>query len=170
MKQALLFTFLFIVQFCQAQTHGYRVIVGDQAPALSFTLMDGTPLSTESLKGKVVVLQFTASWCGVCRKEMPHLEREVWQRFKDEDFLLVGIDLKEPPKKVKQFIQKMKVTYPFTIDVDGALFEAFAHKNTGVTRNIVIDKNGEIIFLTRLFKQAEFDQMIEVIAAALEKT
>jgi len=150
MKQVLLLVFILVTQSCQAQTHGYKVVVGDEVSDLSFSLMDGTPVTSESLKGKVVVLQFTASWCSVCRKEMPHLEREVWQRFKDEDFILVGVDLKEKPKKVKRFIKEMKVTYPFTIDVDGSLFETFAHKNTGVTRNIVLDKTGKIIFLKGL--------------------
>ena len=66
--------------------------------------LDGTPLTNESLKGKVTVLQFTASWCSVCIKEMPHLEKDVWQRFKNEDFILIGVDLKETPEKVKKFI------------------------------------------------------------------
>lgn len=148
---------------------GYKVKIGDKAPKISLKLLDGTPLTNESLKGKVVLLQFTASWCVVCRKEMPHLESEVWQRFKNDDFILIGIDLKEDRSKVKRFIDQMKVTYPFAIDTDGAFFESFTFPKAGVTRNIVLDKDGKIIFLTRLYNTKEFGQMIKRIDEELKK-
>ena len=162
--------FAFQLSFSQEDsTRGYKVKVGDQVPQLSFALLDETPISNETFKGKVVVLQFTASWCGVCRKEMPHLEKEVWKRFKNEDFMLIGIDLKEKPEKVKRFIEQMKVTYPIGIDTDGAIFESFTLPKAGVTRNIVLDKNGKIIFLSRLYEEKEFQQMIETIDLELKK-
>ena len=171
MKKLLIITLLFITHLSCAQTdghRGYKVKVGEQAPNISLTLMDGTPISNESLKGKVVVLQFTASWCSVCRKEMPHLESEVWQRFKNEDFILIGVDLKEKPEKVKRFIEQMGVTYPIAIDTDGSLFESFTLPKAGVTRNIVLNKKGEIIYLTRLYEVKEFNAMIERIATELK--
>lgn len=166
----ILLFFAVTIAFSQEDTtRGYRVKVGEMCPDLNFKLMDGTPVSNESLKGKVVVLQFTASWCVVCRKEMPHLEKEVWQRFKNDDFVLIGIDLKEDAEKVKRFIKDMQVSYPFTIDVDGAMFESFTLPKAGVTRNIVLNKNGKIIFLSRLYEAKEFNHMIEVISAELNK-
>lgn len=172
MKKLLLIAILVTTQISCAQediTRGYKVKIGEQAPKLNFTLLDGTKHTNQSLKGKVVVLQFTASWCSVCRKEMPHLESKVWQQFKNEDFILVGIDLKEEKEKVKRFIAQMQVTYPFTIDSDGSLFESFTLPKAGVTRNIVLDKKGEIIFLSRLYEEKEFNEMIAVIAAELKK-
>ncbi len=172
MKHLLVIVLLFVFQINVAQedsTRGYKVKVGEQAPDLNFTLLDGTQHTNQSLKGKVVVLQFTASWCVVCRKEMPHLEKEVWQKFKNEDFILIGIDLKEDLKKVKRFIAQMKVTYPFTIDEDGAMFESFTLPKAGVTRNIVLDKNGKIIFLSRLYEEKEFAEMIAIIDTELKK-
>ena len=150
-------------------TRGYKIQVGDQLPNIELTLLDGTSINNQSLKGKVVVLQFTASWCGVCRKEMPHLEKEVWQRFKNDDFLLIGIDFKENISTVKKFINSTEVTYPIAIDIDGSIFEKFTLPKAGVTRNIVVDKNGKIIFLTRLFEQKEFNEMIEKIDQELKK-
>ena len=154
----------------ESDNRGYRVSVGDTAPSIDLQMLDGTPVTNDSLKGKVVVLQFTASWCVVCRKEMPHLEKEVWQRFKDDDFLLLGVDLKETPEKVQKFINDMGITYPVAIDHDGSLFESFTLPRAGVTRNIVLDKSGKIIFLTRLFEQQEFNAMIDRIAAELKKS
>jgi len=171
MKKYLLISILIISQACTSQNQndkGYKVSVGEYPPKINFTLLDGTPITNESLKGKVVVLQFTASWCSVCIKEMPHLESEVWQRFKDDDFILIGVDLKEDREKVEDFIKKVGVTYPFTIDEDGSLFEAFTLPKAGVTRNIVLNKEGKIIMLTRLYEEKEFAEMVELIAAELK--
>ena len=147
---------------------GYSVKVGDEAPKIDLELLNGQLLTNENLKGKVVVIQFTASWCSVCIKEMPHLEKEVWQKFKNDDFLLVGVDLKEDLNVVEEFIQSTDVTYPFTIDKDGSFFESFTNPGAGVTRNIVIDKAGKISFLTRLFEPKEFQEMIEHIEMLLK--
>jgi len=146
---------------------GFLVKVGDKAPDFDMKMIDSTQTSLKALKGKVVVLQFTASWCSVCRKEMPHLENEVWLPNKDKDFVLIGVDRDEPIEKVQEFIAKMKTTYPVALDPGADIFGLFADKKTGVTRNIVIDKKGKIVFLTRLFKQDEFDAMKEKISELL---
>ena len=155
----------------QAQNNlnrGYKVKVGDQAPEIDLKLLDGQIINNENIQGKVVVFQFTASWCSVCVKEMPHLETEVWQRFKDDNFILIGVDLMENLEVVKEFISKTKVTYPFTIDSDGAFFESFTLPKAGVTRNIVVNQKGKISFLTRLYDEIEFAQMIEHIDKLLK--
>ena len=155
----------------QAQNNlnrGYKVKVGDQAPKIDLKLLDGQIINNENIKGKVVVFQFTASWCSVCIKEMPHLEKEVWQRFKDDDFILIGVDLMEDLEVVKEFISNTEVTYPFTIDSDGTFFESFTLPKAGVTRNIVVNQKGKISFLTRLYDEMEFAQMIEHIDQLLK--
>ena len=147
---------------------GYKVNVGDQAPKIDLKLLDGQLINNENIKGKVVVFQFTASWCSVCVKEMPHLEKEVWQRFKNDEFLLIGVDLMEDLEVVNEFILNTNVTYPFTIDSDGSFFESFTLPKSGVTRNIVLDQTGKISFLTRLYDEKEFTQMIEHINKLLK--
>ncbi len=142
-----------------ADDRGYIVKVGDKAPNIQLQLTDGSSLTLDELKGKVVVLQFTASWCSVCRKEMPHLEKEVWLPNKDRDFILIGVDYDEPLEKVIAFKEKMKVTYPMALDPGAEIFAQFAHKKSGVTRNVVIDRTGHIVFLTRLFDKNEFNAM-----------
>ena len=67
---------------------GYIVNVGEDSPDFTLQMIDGSTLSKKDLKGKVVVLQFTASWCSVCRLEMPHLEKDVWLPFKDKDLVM----------------------------------------------------------------------------------
>lgn len=151
-----------------AETRGYAVAIGDEAPDFTITYLDGTKARLSSLRGKLVMLQFTASWCLVCRKEMPHIESEIWQRHKtDTNFVLVGIDLKEDAKKIKKFIKDTKVTYPLALDERGEIFALYTEKNAGVTRNILIAPNGKIIFMTRLYDPEEFAMLVQIIDSEL---
>lgn len=142
---------------------GYIIKVGDIAPDFTMQLTNGETVSLSSLRGKVVVLQFTASWCSICRKEMPHLEKEIWLPNKDKDFVLIGVDYDETLEKVIAFTDEMKITYPMAIDPDAGIFSLFAHKKSGVTRNVVINQEGEIVFLTRLYERLEFEAMKDKI-------
>jgi peroxiredoxin len=157
---------------CFAQTsddRGYIVKVGDEAPAFEFELTDGTKVKSKKLKGSVIMLQFTASWCGVCRKEMPFIESEIWQVHKDQGLKLFGVDRDEPLEKAKALAEATGITYPLALDPGAEVFRLFAHEKAGVTRNVIIDQSGKIVFLTRLFERAEFDEMKEVIAELMAK-
>jgi len=98
---------------------------------------------------------------------MPHLESEIWQAFKDKNFVLIGVDYDEPLDKVKAFKKEMKVTYPFALDPGAKIFTQFAYKGAGVTRNVVINPTGKIVFLTRLYSTPEFNAMKEKLASML---
>ena len=148
-------------------SRGYIVNIGDIAPNFTMEYTTGEKVTLADLRGKVVVLQFTASWCSVCRKEMPHLEKDVWQQFKEKGLVLVGIDRDEPIETVIQFQKDMGTTYPLALDPGAEIFGLFADKNSGVTRNVVIDQQGKIVFLTRLFEEKEYNQMIEAIKSLL---
>jgi peroxiredoxin len=157
---SVIFLLLGFAAYPQTQAdRGYLVKVGQKAPNIELQLTNGDSLNLIDLRGKVVVLQFTASWCSVCRKEMPHLESEIWQRFKDNPFILLGIDYDEPLEKVRAFQQEMQVTYPFALDPGAKIFHQFAKQGAGVTRNVVIDQHGKIVFLTRLYDRREFEAM-----------
>jgi peroxiredoxin len=141
----------------------FLVKIGDMAPDFMINEAGGKSYKLSDLRGKVVMLQFTASWCSVCRTEMPFIEKEIWQEKKQDDFALVGIDRDEPLKKVLKFKNDMKITYPLALDPGAGIFCLFAGKDAGVTRNVIIDRSGKIIFLTRLYDRNEFDQMKKII-------
>lgn len=148
---------------------GYIVKIGDQAPDIQILYTDGTQKKLSDFKGKIVMLQFTASWCGVCRQEMPFIERDIWLKHKDNPkFALIGIDLKESREKTMQFAKDLKVTYPLTLDPEGKAFYSFAAQDAGVTRNIIIDPEGKIVMMTRLYDPAEFERMCRFIDRLLE--
>jgi peroxiredoxin len=149
--------------------YGYIVKIGQQIPDFTMTTIDGKMVKMADLKGKVVMLQFTASWCSVCRKEMPHIETDIWKKYKSNpNFALYGIDLDEPVEKVKKFAREIPVTYPLSLDPKGGIFYQFAEKNAGVTRNVIVDKAGKIVYMTRLYKEEEFAEMKKVIADLLK--
>jgi peroxiredoxin len=152
------------------EEYGYLVKIGQQLPDFEMTLTDGKIVKSGDLKGKVVMLQFTASWCGVCRKEMPHIESEIWKKHKNNpDFALIGIDMDEPLEKVIDFSKTMNITYPLALDPGAKIFYTFAAEKAGVTRNVIVDKTGKIVFMTRLYKVEEFNEMKKVIARLLKQ-
>nr|WP_246392520.1 TlpA disulfide reductase family protein [Microbacter margulisiae] len=153
-----------------SNAHGFIVKIGDWAPPFIMTLTDGRTIPLWSLKGKVVMLQFTASWCGVCRREMPFIEKDIWQKYKNNPhFALFAIDRDEPLKVAKYFILSTGITYPMALDPGAKHFQLYAHKEAGVTRNVLIDKNGRIVFLTRLYTPQEFHALTEKIAELLHQ-
>ncbi len=153
-----------------SDARGYLVKVGDQAPAdFELVLQDGTKTSLEELRGKIVVLQFTASWCKVCREEMPYLEKDLWQAYRNKGVVLIGVDRDEPLEKVQKFHKDMNISYPLALDPGAEIFYRFADKKAGVTRNVVIDEQGTIQYLTRLYDKEEFSEMIEAIDGLVKK-
>lgn len=146
---------------------GYIVKVGDKAPDFTIKEAGGKTYKISDLKGKVVMLQFTASWCSICRIEMPFIEKEIWQEKKAAGLVVIGIDRDEPVEKVLQFQKDIAVSYPLALDPGADIFGLFAEKEAGVTRNVIIDRSGKIIFLTRLYEREEFEQMKRVIFTEL---
>lgn len=162
-----IFYFVVVLSFLWGNTEdnprGFVVNIGDSAPDFSMKLTTGETLKLSELKGSIVILQFTASWCSVCRLEMPHLEEDIWKKYKEKNVVLIGIDRDEPLETVINFKKQMKITYPLALDPGAEIFSLYAEKNSGVTRNIVIDQSGKIVFLTRLFEENEYKQMLEII-------
>lgn len=172
MKTRLLSLLLLFSAFSFAQTtddRGYLVKVGDLAPKFSLKLTTGTTVKLSDYKGKIVMLQFTASWCGVCRKEMPFIERDIWLKHKaNPNFVLLAIDRDEPIETVLGFAKATGITYPIGLDPNANIFALYALREAGITRNVIIDPSGKIVMLTRLYNEEEFKKMTTMIDALLK--
>ena len=154
----------------EAADNGYLVKVGDLAPDFTATLTDGSKVRLSELRGRVVMLQFTASWCIVCRREMPFIEKDIWLRHKDnQEFALIGIDRDEPFDKVETFAKATGITYPMALDPGGDIFAKYAQRNAGITRNVLIDRQGRIVMLTRLYDEQEFAALVKQIDQLLKE-
>ncbi len=77
--------------------------------------------------------------------------------------VVIGIDRDEPKDVVEKFSEEMNITYPLVLDPGAKIFGLYAGKESGVTRNIILDREGKIVFLTRLFDQVEFNAMVKKI-------
>lgn len=153
-----------VAQVEKADSNGYVVFDGDEAPDFTVKLTDGRQIKLSDLRGKLVMIQFTASWCGVCRKEMPFIESDIWQKHKDNpDFVLIGIDRDEPFEKVQKFAQQTGITYPLGLDPGADIYAKYALRNSGITRNVLINQQGIIIKRTRLYNPEEFQSLVQAI-------
>ncbi len=162
--------FLTLFSSCQNRNtddRGYIVNPGDIAPDFTIQEAGGRTYKLSDLRGQVVMLQFTASWCSVCRTEMPFIEKEIWQEKKGSDLVVIGIDRDEPVETVLKFGKDMNISYPLALDPGANIFGLFANKEAGVTRNVIIDRVGKIVFLTRLYDRKEFEAMKKVIFGQL---
>lgn len=94
---------------------GSGLAVGQSAPAFTATTLDGQPVSLADLSGKLVVLNFWATWCPPCREEMPYFN-DVYEQYKDQGLVIIGINLGESEVAVRAFLQRTGVTFPVIID------------------------------------------------------
>ncbi|MFA5045402.1 MAG: TlpA disulfide reductase family protein [Paludibacter sp.] len=167
MKKVIVFLVLTLSFSAFAQIkddRAYLVKVGDMAPNFSMKLTNGKTVKLSDFNGKIVMLQFTASWCSVCRKEMPFIERDIWQKHKSNpNFVLMAVDRDEPLETVRKFAKSIPITYQIGLDPKADIFALYAVREAGITRNVIIDKTGKIVFLTRLYDEAEFKKMTKVI-------
>jgi peroxiredoxin len=114
-----------------------------QRAGADFTLTDlqGKSWTLQALHGKVVLVNFWASWCQPCRKEMPDLDA-LYRRFKNQGFVILGIS-DEDAGKVKQLLAERSVTYPILLDPGRKVNELF--RIDGIPKSFVYDRNGKMV-------------------------
>jgi cytochrome c biogenesis protein CcmG/thiol:disulfide interchange protein DsbE len=117
-------------------------LVGRPAPAFALPRMtDGSTMTLGEVRGRVVVLNFWASWCVPCRDEAPALEA-VWRRYRDAGVTVLGVNIQDRPAAARQFVATTRATYPNVIDGPGAA--SIAYGIYGVPETFVIDRDGRI--------------------------
>ena len=115
---------------------------GDQAPALKLKSADGKVISLESLRGKPVLLDFWATWCGPCVAELPQLAH-IYQEAKDKGLVLISVDQDEEAKTAAEFWSKKGYTWPNFHD-DGDIETLMG--SSGIPRTVLIDAQGKIVY------------------------
>jgi thiol-disulfide isomerase/thioredoxin len=123
-----------------------------RVPALSLPDRSGGRLSLANLTGKVVLLNFWATWCPPCRAEMPSIER-LWKAMKGKDFTIAAVDEGESAATVNAFFAKNGYSYPVALDVNGGAGDAFAVQ--GIPTTYLLDKNG--LAIARVVGGIEYD-------------
>lgn len=150
-----------------AQNNGDIVKVGDTMPAFTIVSDDGTQLRSSSLKGKVILVNFFATWCPPCQKELAEIQSTLWPKYKDNDkFKLLVIGREHSDSELAKYNEKKGFTFPLYPDKNRAVYGAFA--TSLIPRSYLIGKNGKVIAATSGYTEEEFAGLMKEIEDALK--
>ena len=150
-----------------AQDEFTLVKEGQKAPEFSFTSENGQSKKLSDLKGKVVWINFFATWCGPCRQELPHLQKEVYDKHKNnENFVLLIFGREHDWATVNKFKADQKYTMPFYPDMERKIFSLYAKQN--IPRNFIIDKEGKVAVSSVGFTDKEFAEIVEKVESLIK--
>lgn len=157
---------LFSVSLCDAQNEDLYSLVktGEKVPEFIVKTIDGKTVDIDKLKGKVVLVNFFATWCRPCMEEMPNLEK-LQHRFSDSDFVILSIGREHKLAELQLFNQSKEFTFNIAADPDRKIYELFAEKM--IPRNYVVDKGGTICYQCSGYSHSQFSSMIAFIESKI---
>lgn len=165
----LLIAFLFVLSaksFAQEETT--LVKISDPVPAFEFERTPTTKQSIADLKGKTVLITFFATWCGPCRKELPFIQSEIYNKYKNNPkFELLIFGREHSWEEVNKFKVENKYSMPFYPDPERKIFSKFAGQY--IPRNFLISPEGKIIFSSVGFEEKDFKLLKETLEKQLKK-
>lgn len=138
-----LLAILVLITSCDQKTGASNGDTENQA-AKSFTLESleqNKEISLEDFKGKPIVVNFWATWCGPCKQEMPFFE-ETWKEYKDKGVVFIGIDVMDDKESAQQFIEKLGISYTNLYDPSGKTSNSYGV--VALPATFFIDKDGNI--------------------------
>ena len=140
---------------------------GHKAPDFEVQMFDGSTIKLADLKGKVVLLNFWATWCPPCRAELARVEKDIIERFKGETFVFIPVSRGEKRETVAAFREKMGYTFPMGLDTESSIYKKYAE--TYIPRNFLIDKSGKVVKASVGYDEAEFAELIKLIEETIKK-
>lgn len=143
--------------------------VGERMPAFTVQEVSGGRFSMAQERGKVVVVNFWATWCPPCRVEMPLLEKEIWEKYKgNPEFVMVAIARQQTEAKIAGFEKEHpEFTYPLAYDPARQVYGKFA--DAGIPRSYVVGRDGRILFQSLGYEKGDVAKLNAAIAKALRK-
>lgn len=118
--------------------------VGQQMPAFALPGLRGETVRLADYHGKVVLVNFWATWCPPCKAEMPALQK-VYDRHRAKGFEIVGIDQAEGPAVVEPFVKERNFTWTFALDLDGAFSRDL--QVLGIPMSFLVDRDGKVLYI-----------------------
>ncbi len=144
-----------------------KVKVGDVAPDFTCQTLSRKDFSLGKEKGKVILINFFATWCGPCLAEMPRLEKEIFDKYKDrKDFLLIAIGREHEAPELKKFQKAKGFSIPIAPDPKREIYARYAEKY--IPRNVLVGKDGKIKFASVGFSEKDFGDLVQAVQRELE--
>lgn len=140
---------------------------GMQAPDFTVTMFDGTTQTLSALKGKVVLVNFWATWCPPCREELKRVQADIVDRFAGQEFVFIPISRAEERETVAAFREQMGYTFPMGLDPERKIYDQFA--SNFIPRNFLIDQEGKVVIASVGYEPEEFDALIAKIEELLKQ-
>ena len=140
---------------------------GQKAPNFEVQMFDGSTIKLSDLKGKVVLLNFWATWCPPCRAELARVEKDIIEKFKGEPFVFIPVSRGEKRETGAAFREKMGYTFPMGLDTDNSIYKLYAE--TYIPRNFLIGKDGKVVKASVGYDEAEFAELIKLIEKEIKK-
>ncbi len=126
--------------------------VQGKAPDFTLKSSSGKNLKLSEHRGEVVLLNFWASWCGPCRKEMPYLE-QIQEKYADYGFTVMGVNVEEDSSKAKKMLKDIPVTFPILFDTSNSASKAY--KVSAMPTTVIIDRDGNMRYLHKGYKSGD---------------
>ena len=140
---------------------------GDTAPDFTVEMFDGSHVTLSDLRGKVVLLNFWATWCPPCRQELARVQADVIDRFVGEDFIFLPIARGEGREAVAAFRQQQGYSFPMGLDPQRSVYDRYASNH--IPRNILIGRDGRIVLSSVGYEADEFGRLVEAIEQTLNQ-
>jgi peroxiredoxin len=134
------------------------------APNFAFRTVDGRSISRDSVRGKVVLIEFWASWCGPCRESLPEMFR-LYHQFSGSRFMMIGVSEDQDQTKFEDFVAQMGIRWPQDWDPNGAVAGRFSAG--AIPSYEVIDADGHLLFSQKGYNDETFFHITQVISTAL---
>ena len=151
----------------KARRHPTLNLVGRAAPAFSAHDLQGQAVGTTALRGRVVVLNMWATWCQPCREELPRVERDIWQRFR-QDVAVVAVAEHEDAAKVRVFNQRANLTFALVPDPKGSVGHLYS--GNAIPRTYVIDRRGVVVYQALGYDEQTFGELLAAVQRAIAKS
>ncbi len=176
MTQSKLFIFIILIFI-------FRTVVGQTTPSVDktiilsknqsvppfkFEISKGKLVSFNDYRGKIVLINFFATWCAPCRRELPLVQEQIWNKHKDNPkFAMLTFGREHSWEEVLKFGKDQNFSFPLFPDSKRKVFDLFATES--IPRSFLIDESGKIIYNSTGFDESHFNELKKLIDSLMNK-